>query len=358
SLFAKAIAIKVNHKLQIFISGDLLMMPPKVVEHVIKDLATQKNIQRHQILFGATHTHSSLGNFLDGFIGQQFTGEFQEEVVSWLSKKITTVIIDAIDDLQAAEMATTYVKATPYIANRIIGKTGRLNDKLTLVSINQENGRKAIIGIFAAHPTIISSWNSEFSGDYPAAFQRNLEQNGIDLAMFFGGTLGSHTNKGPGDKFERTEYVGKALADSCLIAIASLEYKNQVQLSRINTQIELPKLQIIPITSKIRLAPWLGHRLLGPIENVYLQSLSINDLIWISLPCELSGEYAIDLKNALELSAYKSAFTSFNGQYLGYVVPAKYYYYDTYESRLMGWYGPSFGDYLMELNFTMANILL
>ena len=75
------------------------------------------------------------------------------------------------------------------------------------------------------------------------------------------------------------------------------------------------------------------------------------------MPYELSGEYGIDLKNALELKGYNSAFTSFNGQYLGYIVPEKYYYYDTYEARLMGWYGPSMGDYLMELNYKLADAL-
>lgn len=358
SLFAKAIAIKVNQKLQIFISGDLLMMPPKVVKKVSDEIVKRKDIQRHQLLFGATHTHSSLGNYLDGFIGKQFTGDYQTDVVDWLSEKLTTLIINAVDDIKPAEMASTSFKATPFIANRIIGETGRLNDKLTLLAINQENGGKAIIGIFAAHPTVISSWNSEFSGDYPGAFQRNLENSGIELAMFFGGTLGSHTNRGVGEKFDKTEYIGKALADSSLKAIASLEYKKHVQLTRIHSKIELPKLQIIPINSKLRLSPWLGKQLLSPVENVYLQSIKLDNLIWISLPCELSGEYAIDLKNALELKGYQSAFTSFNGEYLGYVVPSKYYYYDTYESRLMGWYGPSFGDYLMELNFLMANKLL
>jgi hypothetical protein len=75
------------------------------------------------------------------------------------------------------------------------------------------------------------------------------------------------------------------------------------------------------------------------------------------MPYEFSGEYAINLKNALELKGYHSIYTSFNGQYLGYIVPAKYYYYDTYEARLMGWYGPSMGDYLVESNYRIANNL-
>ena len=37
------------------------------------------------------------------------------------------------------------------------------------------------------------------------------------------------------------------------------------------------------------------------LQSVPLQALKLNHLIWIAMPYELSGEYGIDLKNALEL---------------------------------------------------------
>ena len=94
------------------------------------------------------------------------------------------------------------------------------------------------------------------------------------------------------------------------------------------------------------------------ITSIPLQGLQLNHLVWITLPYELSGEYGLDLKNAVEVAGHQLVLTSFNGQYLGYITPTKYYYYDTYEASLMGWYGPSMGDYLMELNFKMANALI
>jgi hypothetical protein len=41
--------------------------------------------------------------------------------------------------------------------------------------------------------------------------------------------------------------------------------------------------------------------------------------------------------------------TSFNGDYIGYVIPGKYYHLDGYEPRLMSFYGPYVPDYLDEL---------
>ncbi|HLT50319.1 MAG TPA: hypothetical protein VKZ93_00105, partial [Arenibacter sp.] len=234
---------------------------------------------------------------------------------------------------------------------------GRLNDKLDLLSFEQETGRKAIIGSYSAHATVIGTFNDEFSGDYPGYFQRHLEAGGVDLALFFAGTVGSHSNKGEGEKFQKAKYIGETLADSAQVLLNRLTPDSLLTLSSITTELEIPKLQFLRITDRLRLSPYIGQKLIPKMESVYLQGLKINDLVWLALPYELSGEYGLDLKNALELQGYGSVLSSFNGQYLGYIVPQKYYYYDTYEARLMGWYGPSMGDYLMELNFRMANEL-
>ena len=357
SLFAKAIALDVNGKMVVMVSADLLLMPESVVEGVEKELKSKSDILRTQIIYGATHTHASIGNFIPGLIGKSFGGEFQPQLVEWLSKKFAKVIIDAILDIKPAQIAIGSKNIPNLIRNRIIGETGRLNDKLSVISIKQNSGRQAVIGVFAAHATTISAWNDQFSGDYPGYFQRYLENNGIDMAMFYAGTTGSHTNKGKGERFEKSKYIGETLADSAKVIISKLEYLKTVELSLLSVQIEVPKLQMIRVSDNLTLSPWVGKKLSPPINSIYLQGLRINNFIWTTVPYELSGEYAIDLKNSLELQGYNSVFTNFNGQYLGYIVPAKYYYYDTYEARLMGWYGPSMGDYLMELNYKISNSL-
>jgi hypothetical protein len=39
--------------------------------------------------------------------------------------------------------------------------------------------------------------------------------------------------------------------------------------------------------------------------------------------------------------------TSFNGGYIGYITPVKYYDVDHYETRTMNWYGPGTGEYIV-----------
>ncbi|MCK5440777.1 MAG: neutral/alkaline non-lysosomal ceramidase N-terminal domain-containing protein [Maribacter sp.] len=356
SIFAKAIAVEVNGEEVVFISADMVLIPELVVLEVAENLKGE--ISRKQLFFGATHTHSSIGNCIPGFVGKSFGGEFQPEVVHWLSKKFTKLILDARKDKLPSKFSSGNIRTPNLVRNRIIGETGRLNDRLNLVSFSQDNGRKAVIGIFAAHATTISTWNDEYSGDYPGYFQRSLEAKGTDLALFFAGTVGSHTNKGEGEKFEKAKYVGETLADSAMVVINTMEYDSVMILASSTTQLEIPKLQAFSISDTRKLSPFMGSQLMPELKSMYVQGLKLNDFIWLTFPYELSGEYGINLKNALELEGYNSALTSFNGQYLGYIVPQKYYYYDTYEARLMGWYGPSMGDYLMELNYRLANALI
>jgi len=355
SLFAKAIAVEVDGKELVFLSADMVVIPELVVLEVASNLGSE--ISREQILFGATHTHASIGNCIPKFVGESFMGDFQPEIVAWLGAKFTQLILDARKDKKAATFSSGHIRVPNLIRNRIIGETGRLNDNLNVATFTQHNGKKAAIGIFGAHATTIGPWNDKFSGDYPGYFQRSLEAKGIDLALFFAGTVGSHANKGKGEKFQKAEYIGETLADSAAVLISKMEADSIMAMMAITTEIEIPELQAFYVSDRLRLSPWAGGQLMAEMKSIYLQGVKLNDMVWITMPYELSGEYGIDLKNALEVAGYTSALTSFNGQYLGYIVPQKYYYYDTYEARLMGWYGPSMGDYLMELNFRLANEL-
>lgn len=355
SIFAKAVALQVGDKEVVLISADMVLIPESVVLKVAENV--KDRISRKQLFFGATHTHASIGNCIPGFVGKSFGGEYQPEVVEWLSGKFTALIRGALQNKQLAKFSSGYVRTPDLVRNRIIGETGRLNDKLNLLSVVQNNGKKAVIGIFSAHATTIGPWNDTYSGDYPGYFQRSLESSGTDLALFFAGTVGSHSNKGEGEKFAKAKYIGEALANSTKMMLEKMQYDSLMTMASVTTQLEIPKLQAFYVSDWRRLSPFVGGELMPELKSIYLQGLKLNNLIWIAMPYELSGEYGIDLKNALALEGYHSALTSFNGQYLGYIVPQKYYYYDTYEARLMGWYGPSMGDYVMELNFKLANAL-
>lgn len=84
-------------------------------------------------------------------------------------------------------------------------------------------------------------------------------------------------------------------------------------------------------------------------RNVYLQAARIGDMVWITTPADFSGEYALQIKNSLAVRGFMANITSFNGNYVGYIIPGRYFFLDEYESKLMGWFGPNMGEYTVYL---------
>ena len=83
-------------------------------------------------------------------------------------------------------------------------------------------------------------------------------------------------------------------------------------------------------------------------DRTTLQGLRIGSWVWLSTPCDFSGELALELKARAWASGTKCAVTSFNGDYVGYVIPTRYQTMDSYESRTMCFYGPALTDGFME----------
>ena len=108
------------------------------------------------------------------------------------------------------------------------------------------------------------------------------------------------------------------------------------------------------VTDGLRLRPWLAQRLLHARSHSFIQLFRIEDSIWASTPCDFSGELALTIKNFLRSRGLDGVVTSFNGDYVGYVIPARYYHLGGYEPQLMSFFGPNVPDYFQELIETMA----
>ena len=119
---------------------------------------------------------------------------------------------------------------------------------------------------------------------------------------------------------------------------------------------QLPEYNI-RLTANINLATSLSKKLLPLSENVYLQGVRIGDMIWITTPSDFSGEYALQLKNSLSAYGFNANVTSFNGSYVGYIVPGRYFYVDEYEPKVMGWFGPNMGEYTMDVIRQVSRII-
>jgi len=311
-------------------------------------VAQKTGINRSQLFFSATHTHSGVGAWSDGFVGKQFAGLANPNVVQWLVRQFSKAIEDAVEDLKPGQVGSGSFEAPGLISNRLIGEKGEKNAEFIYVVANQNSGKRAMLGSFDAHATTLGGWNMQISGDYPGYWQRKLESEGVDMAVFFAGSVGSHSPRSKGEKFEKSRYIGEALADSVLKYMVRTELKESIELSYLTLGLNLPEFHI-RVSDGVRLNPVLGEKLFPPIGDVYIQAAKIGDLIWVTTPSDFSGEMAIGYKNDMHKEGYRALVSSFNGGYAGYIIPGRYYHLNEYEARLMSWFGPNMGPYTNEM---------
>jgi len=347
SIFVKAAAIKVGPQLVVIVGADLLIMPPNIIDEVTV-LLEKKGVLRHQVFYSASHTHSSIGGWGPGFVGEQFAGPANPSVNQWLVQQIASAVTGAIADLKPARIGNGYFDAAPYTRNRLVGESGTKNNDFNFISIHQKNGRKAVIGSFGAHATTIGAENMQFSADYPGYWQRKMEQGTVDLAIFCGGSVGSQSPAGKGEGFEKPKNIGESLADSLQHRLGQVSLRDKMSMSTMSLKMDLPDYHI-RLTTQIHLSSWLSRKLMPFPEHVYIQVIKLGNLIWLTTPCDFSGEFARQLKDAFAAKGFQVNVTSFNGSYVGYIIPGKYFYLDAYEPKTMGWFGPNMGEYTFEL---------
>ena len=348
SLFIKAVAIQVEDKMMVMIGSDILIIPPNISKEVSRIIYTKLGLTRDQLYFTATHTHSGVGAWSEGFVGEQFAGPPNSQIVDWLIKQYSQAIEIAVKDLKPGKIGTGSFEASDFISNRLIGERGEKNSEFVFLLAEQDGGKKIIIGSFGAHATTLGGWNMLFSGDYPGYWQHKLEREVADLAVFFAGSVGSHSARGEGEKFEKSRYLGEALADSVIKYSQLTKLSDSIELAHLSLKMTIPESHI-RISDGIRLNPALAGNLFPEIGDVYIQTARIGNLVWVTTPCDFSGESAIIHKNAMYKVGYTTLITSFNGAYVGYIIPDKYYHLNEYESRLMSWYGPGMAPYVNEM---------
>lgn len=355
SIFVKAAAVKIAAQTVVFVGADLLIMPPGIIDSVTEILA-EKGIHRDQVFYSASHTHSSLGAWGPGIIGAEFAGKENPNVERWLTQQIVAVVIAAIADLKPAKVSTGNFPIVRYTSNRLIGKTGNKNNDFSFIALEQVGHKKAIIGSYAAHATTLNAKNLEISADYPGYWQRKMEATDFDYAVFFAGSVGSQSPDSEGEGFDKPKFIGEALADSLRVEVSKLVYQDTISLSTISLKIQLPEYHI-RLTSELILATALSEKLLPFSDHIYLQAVRLGNMIWITTPCDFSGEFALQLKNSLAVHGLTANVSSFNGGYVGYIVPGKYFYLDEYEPKVMGWFGPNMGEYMMDLIRQLTRVI-
>jgi neutral ceramidase len=342
TVYVNAMVISNGKTRVALVSADLLIMPPSVNAVLEKELpATGFTLDNTYL--SATHTHNSIGNWA-GRATSILYGEYSDSIVHFIADRIKLAVVKA-----SQNMAPAQIKAGKFpvgaVRHRIVDEGG-LDSLVHIIEIDRSDSTRLLLASYTAHATCITVDDMVVSRDYPGVLTDAFEKRGYNFAMFMAGAVGSHAAFAPEHGWSCTEWVPEQICarfDTSRHVITAI---HDTTLAMYRVPLQLGDAQV-KISEDWKMRGWVFNAAFGKFP-VYLTALRMGNLVLLGTPCDYSGEltpplYALGKEKGLDVMV-----TSFNGGYIGYITPDKYYDSDHYETRLMNWYGPGSGSYMTE----------
>ena len=350
SIFARAIVLD-NGSTRVAVVGlDLLITPPTVTEALKKRLP-EVGLRWENVYIGAIHSHNSIGGWAPGLVGGLIAGSYDEKIVTRITDGILNAIRKAQASIAPVQIGFGQVDASDHITSRIAfsGPTRPLDGQIRLLKLKKQNGQSALLCTFAGHATLFDGGNGDYlSRDYPGSLVDRLEKKSADFAVFMAGAVGSTAPKprGKTDFQEIRNYAGD-LALRIERTVPQIQTHPDSSLAMLTLPLGLrePHPRVI---GNWRVRPWLFYAIYGDYPSD-LKALRIGKTVLLGTPCDFSGEFVADFKPLAAQRGVNLMITSFDGGYIGYVTPDRYYNRKTYETRDMNWFGPYNGAYFEEM---------
>ncbi len=352
SIFIKTFVFAQANTKAALVCADLLLFPMEVKQEIDKLLPTI-DYQPYQIYFTATHSHSSLGGWGRRLLGRAIAGKYSKKLVQQLAIAVVKSIQLAQQQVSPATIGFETIATIGLVKNRLIENNHEIDSTLRLFKFCKPNA-SAALAVFSAHATCIPSSCRNLSGDYPAAFTLQMETTeNIDLVAFAAGAVASHGPILNADTVitTRISQLSHGLYSAAHPVWDTMKTIPAAQLHSKYYPLYLRKPQL-RISPKWVLAPWLFYTFLGNYPSG-ISVLKIGNILMVGMPCDFSGQLALPLYQQALQKGLHLVITSFNGGYMGYVTPDKYYQLNEYETKDMNLYGPENGAYFSEIISTI-----
>ena len=350
SVYVRAMVIANGSERVAIVAADLLIIPPTVTEILEEKLQTI-GFSLDNTYLGATHSHNSIGHWGEGAT-RFIYGAYEDSVVNFIADCIVNSIQEAEGNLLPSTLKHGAFAVPQAVRNRLIDG-GDEDPYLRVIEVTREDSTELVMLSYTAHATCLSQSTIELSRDYPGMVVDALESNDYDFAMFLAGAVGSHTEAAPENNWECMAWMAGEITNTFMASRDSLrEIKDSVLvMEAVPLALGDPQ---VKISGDWKLRAWLFRSAFGEYD-AFLSALRIGDVVMLGTPCDFSGQFNASLDSLARSRGLHAMVTSFNGGYIGYVTPGKYYDVDHYETRLMNWYAPGTGDYIREC---LANLMI
>jgi neutral ceramidase len=352
SIFIRAIVLDNGSQKVAIVSADLLIIPPSVTQ-LLKTRLPKIGFTMNSTYLGAIHSHNSIGNWAKGAAGLLY-GSYEEKVVNLIVDGIIESIKLASENVLPSKIFESKISVPLPVENRLV-TDGPEDPYLRSLEIRRSDRTKALLMTYTAHATCLFSADMELSRDYPGKLVDVMEANGYNFVMFMAGAVGSHGCHSPKASYQCIDWMAESISEKFASARDSSEMISDSTLAMVNIPLELGDPQM-KISENWKVRSWLFRAAMGEYP-VSISALRIGNEIMLATPCDYSGEFDAKLDSVASIHHKHIMVTSFNGGYIGYVTPEKYYDRNHYETQLMNWYPPGNGEYITNCLVKLVEVM-
>lgn len=356
-LFSRALALSNGRDTFVIVSMDLVFIDRDLRREILKRIREKIPIEDRQLLVSATHTHTGAGAYGHQFWQRFVLGKSDKAVFHSLAEKTADAVIRAIAHQTPVKAEYGEISINDLVENRMDPRLEYFPSLKVLRLVDQNGKPAALITAMAAHPTIAPPNDLMFSADFPGVLVNELASaNPGSGALFINqaaADLRPHLDGEFKDRFERMARYGQLLADeTAKIEFQPVDLENQ-WTARFET-IQLPYVRaragFLKITSLI------GNRIFP--QHTFLHAIRMGPLLFVSFPGELAAETGTAIENHIRNSGLIPLIAGFSEDYIGYVIPARYYDdMEQYESTV-SFYGKYMDRFIYRKLTAMINALV
>ncbi len=354
SIFVRTLVLDNGVKKVAILSADLLIIHPEL-ERAFRQELNDIGWKREDVFLGATHSHSSVGGWAEGFAGEVFAGSYHPDMIERITGAMVKSLLIAEQNTHPTEVGFVSNELGDLVRNRLF-HDGVEDDWMRHLFFKTAKGTISL-SAFSAHATCFSPLNRNLSGDFPSYFHRALGRDSThEFSLYLAGAVASMGPEGDGRNQEKAKRIGESMAEQIpLLKMLGFEGARSVSLEAFRLKVPMRSPQM-KISKNLKIRPWIFNSLFGyyPVE---VSVLKIENNLLIGFPCDFSGELALPLYEYAKTKNLNLIITSFNGGYAGYVTKDEWYDLDKYETRTMNWYGPDSGAYFSEIATRIIDIL-
>ncbi len=297
------------------IASDLCLFSPVLYDEMAERLRKQLGIERSNVWWTVTHTHSApevgppamYGSLLHGRSNHEWNRDYAEQVLNALIDGVK----EATDKLEPARLAIGTGISMANLNRRAKDEDGRVTLGLNpdgpvdrqigiLSFVRPDNSPIASVANYSMHGTVLSGENLEISGDAPGTVAAYVEEKTGAPMLYVNGAAGNIApiySVYPSPKSGHLSQFRVLLGDRILAGLKSLGApSDEVTIAATETVIETPMKQGLswpPQLANYRRETNGGQSVI----RLPVRFLKLNDtLIW-SAPVELFCEISMAVRN-------------------------------------------------------------